>query len=414
MVHGTIRALLGAVRRPSPTVRRRSDLLGVAAGPSVCRRHGTPCPTAHLGMSRDWGGLAAAARFSVARRTLALAGALASMLSGSVAHADADSDADGSESRWHVEWSAPAGCPDAQHVTTRMRELVGGSAHHAPPPRPLVLRGTVTTRGADWVLHTVTGPTSTPEQRTIGAPNCELLAEAFALIAAFVVAPDLHPAEPESTAPKTPQPPATTDESTEGPPPSSATPRPAGIRLGVGPMVAVGVGHLPSLATGLGGAIALETSDAYRGELAGMLWLGQRTVFANDPRPLAISVDLASVGPSVCVPFSRPQGIRLSACGHVDVGVMTGEGEALVPGKGRSWWLSFGGGFAAAFRVTDALSLRGRLDLTIPVFRPRFALDDDSAGTGHSVRPSALVAMLSFEPELQFSPMVRSGAGHRR
>jgi hypothetical protein len=169
-------------------------------------------------------------------------------------------------------------------------------------------------------------------------------------------------------------------------------------------------GTLPFPAWGVGALIAL--GERPRWELAGSYWPSRATTFPVSKGDALVNLTLFSAGPSVCVPFSTNAGLQF--CSGAELGRMAAQSSGALtgPSEGASWWAAVSAGIAEAIPLTRAASVRVRIDLGIPFFRPDFVIDRPALGPGNVWRPSPVFARLSLEPELRISPTDASSFGH--
>jgi hypothetical protein len=260
------------------------------------------------------------------------------------------------------------------------------------------------------------------ETKTMEAERCETLADAYAVIVAFVIDPASGVRQPgpegwdavaampaiasarAEVMPRTPT-------ATEAAPPSAASAqlfRPPAV--GVGPVAAVGAGLLPFPALGVGARVSVQAGP--RWELAGMYWPERfSSVSVSPSSAVGALVDLATIGPSVCLPLLRG---AVASCLGVDVGAMRGIGADVPhPNSGRSWWVAPTSSLAVRLMLARRVSLRFRLDAGIPIFRPSFVVDNvGQAGSVETFRPAPAFGAISLEAEVQLFSTDSDSVGH--
>jgi hypothetical protein len=309
-----------------------------------------------------------------------------------------------------IHWEAPQDCPDAGQVQAAIESMVRASSGRRDVS-DLMARATVTQADdGRFVLQMQLDTKSASETQTIDAENCAMLADAFAVVIAFVIDPSVSGDPPAADVPR----PAPTARARQESPVERAvsTQRSAsGVHGVAGPVLAVGAGLLPSPAAGVGAAMAVKAG--LRWELAGMYWPArQSAIAANSPEMVGARTWLASVDPSACLPFGKGEG---EFCVGAELGAMhaTGTG-AIVPDSGTSWWFAPTIAAVGRVRVTRIVDLRFRLDVGVPLFRPSFVVENvvGSAVPVEVYRPAPVFAILRFEPEVQLFSTDRPGARH--
>jgi len=300
-----------------------------------------------------------------------------------------------------IQWEAPAGCPDAAQVGAEIVAMLASSPH--PESSELVARATVISDPEDrFTMRLSIEAKGASESRTIDAETCESLADAFAVIVAFTLDPS---AKARTASGGASQSPPAIGVAKELPLPSSEDRGPVTLAAG-GPVVALGAGLMPFPAYGLGAAVGLE--HGLRWELAASYWPEQSSWVSSaeslDPsHTYGARVGLGWVQPSTCVPLGK--GV-VGLCAGAEVGGMYAAGTGTgvrVPDSGWSWWLAPVGGAAVRLRVGQALDLRFRVDVGVPVFRPSFVLQNvGPSGSPQAYQPAPVFTSLSFEPEVPF------------
>jgi hypothetical protein len=310
-----------------------------------------------------------------------------------------------------IEWEAPAGCPDAAQVRDGVARLVGASAARGPSAR-LVARGMVTpTASGHFALQVYVETSGGSETKSFEAASCATLAEAYSLIVAFTLDPSA------GTGPRM-------EGTIASAPPSEATATAAARRglaaaergqitathAGAGPLAALGAGLLPFPAYGVGARFALE--HGVRWELSGLYWPGQQSSAEVALLPTAgARVRLVSVQPGACVLLAHG---KVGVCAGVALGVMQAVGVGVShPENGTSWWTAPTVGLELRAALGDVVALRFRAEVGVPVFRPRFVLQDvGSAASVDGYRPAAFFASLSVQPEIRFFSTDSTPARH--
>jgi hypothetical protein len=303
-----------------------------------------------------------------------------------------------------IEWNAPPGCPDAAQVRAAIGSMVG--APSADREASLVARATITrVASGRFILQMQIDAGGVSEAKTIDAEACPTLADAFTVIVAFAIDPevsaDLPPAASRERA--TPSPSGDTprvEPRTELDPVIARRSRPGVRWVAAGPLLALGAGLLPLPAYGVGGVVGLQAG--VRWELAGVYWPERTTSVPLDvARTVGARLWLATAQPSACFSFGLGS---TELCIGGAVGAMRAAGTGVpVSENGTSWWLALTGGVVARLRVARTVDLRFRLDVGVPLFRPSFVLENvGPAAPVEAYRPAPVFAVLGFQPEAHF------------
>ncbi len=276
-----------------------------------------------------------------------------------------------------VQWSAPAGCPDAAMVGARVQELVG----RMPTPDELHAVAVVEP-GPPWRLALDTTIEGRQQRRTLEADDCKAVAEAAALILAVsvdpvrtadeavvgrpsVVATGVAPSESVSTTASDPSDSGASDASSASTTPPERTGQAARpwlrLRVGAG-------GELGAVPGGTGGVrLGLGVVGA-RGLLvvAGSYWIDRLAELRPGlPRSGArIGLGTASVRGGLHLDGARvsiPLTVGVEAGGLVSRGVGLDNPERLV----LPWLAGLVGG-----GVEVRVGVRARLWGTVEAFAP--------------------------------------------
>ncbi len=227
-------------------------------------------------------------------------------------------------------------------------------------------------------------------ERSIDAPSCAELADAFVLIAALAIDPQAAAGAGPANAAAGRAGPATgrTDAAAGG---VRTTPAPlagwagAGLRTSLGP--------LPELGVGIGVHAALRRARL-RFELGASYWFEQDATIAAGPSAAGGSIRFFNVGSRFCHDVIG-QDWALEGCGGVSVGQMRGDAFGVSqPGRGRSWWLALQAGPALRVPLGQHVALRGVVEAVLPFFRPAFGIDERVVH-----RPAALGAQVLVAAE---------------
>jgi hypothetical protein len=313
-----------------------------------------------------------------------------------------------------ITWLAPAGCPDEtalrSSIASLLREEAAKSRPDAPSFEAVVLR---TNERFDLTLRIRSS--SGDEQKLIHGETCATVADAFAVVVAFALDPNLAGRNATATVPSADGPtvePRTSPTSAPPialPPPNAPLSDPLPFALGVVGSVAYGTLPFPGL--GLGGVIALGRSP--RWELASSYWTNRRTTATLPAGDAFVDVRLFALRPSVCLSMWREGGVDF--CPSMEVGRMAADSSGALTsrGSGQSWWLSPAAGVALDIPLARDAYVRARLDVGLPLLRPRFFIDRPAEQV-ETWRPLSVFGILSVEPELRISPKGAEPSGHTR
>lgn len=271
-----------------------------------------------------------------------------------------------------LTWTAPPGCPDADAILRRVRDL--RAADH--PTAPLPATATVTRDARRWRVRIET-PGGV---RALAAPRCASLAEATAVVLALAL-DDAATTPPPPTGLPRPTLPPEVEQLTDAErppvlrpaPPRAPPPSSPGPRWSLGARALVDVNALPD--TGFGVLLTAAWRARWlRVELAPTVAFASRGTPAPQGSSLeALRVTLAT---RVCV-TGRDAAVGL--CALVDAGWLRARAQGFtVPGDGDAPWLQLG---ASAFARLGTGRTTGivALDLAAPVTRPRFVVQGSDA-----------------------------------
>lgn len=306
-----------------------------------------------------------------------------------------------------VDWDAPPECPDDQSVRSRIDELLGTTAATLAPAEPVLLRGVVRADGSRWTLRFETRGMGVVTSKVVAADTCHELVDAFTLMAAFVLDPSLsgtpHPnVPPHGDAAAARQQVAL---ATVAAPKSQDF---APLPLRVGPLMAIGIGFLPAPSLGTGGMISYGGRLGWH--LSALYWLPSDARTSN-PYLGGATVGLFAVQPSVCMPLGRS---LLLACGAAEMGEIRAHGfDVKHKEEGRSWWVAFSVALSLTLIQTRYVDIHSRLAIGVPLFRPRFVLQNVGAEPTNEVfRPAPVFSVLSVGLDLHAATTESSPAGH--
>jgi hypothetical protein len=306
-----------------------------------------------------------------------------------------------------VQWNAPSGCPETSAVRAAIAGLLGPSLPRTASS-PIAAQATVRAApSGEFAARILVQAGGSPEEKVIDVPDCATAADAFAMIVALAVDPNVGAVV---TPPKGPAPPSGSPRPAQlrSEPPSRANPSPAGgLRALAGPLVATGAGALPVPSYGFGAKLALE--GRFRWEVAAAYWPERPNSVASGTASVGARIRLESIESSFCL----LQGVG-EWCVAGEVGAMAASGTGVpLPSRGTSWWLAPSVAAGARWTVAPRIVLGARLDVGVPILRPSFVLDNVGARDVVQVyRPAPVFATVRLEAEFQFLSTGSSGIRH--
>ncbi len=307
--------------------------------------------------------------------------------------------------RFELTWQAPAGCPTRDEVAREVDELIADSAG-AARVTPIVASGVVASDPGGYALTLTLREVEAQRSRHIGAPSCEELAHAAALIVAIAIDPTIlerradtnnaGPAQVAGTAPsrsvhcrltdlplqssaprltcpkiEIPAPPPTIPSPAPAPTVPGSTPHsPSFFRFGFGSFVAVNV--LPNVNLGMNLLGAIQGKHA-RLEVAASA-LSSDVDSKQFPNSRNASFSLYRLAPRGCGLIAGASWAA-GPCVGMEVGLLSGKGSGVdYPHTRRSPWLasSFGGMFELYLSSSSLLLFTA--DLGVPWLRQPFEL----------------------------------------
>ena len=323
-----------------------------------------------------------------------------------------------SHSPLRATWTAPEGCPDEASVVAAIEAMVG-AAYVQEHGSDLVAEAVVRGGPVRFSLDARIERSRVSEAKTMEAESCQTLADAYAVIVAFALDPASGVSLPVPVPPPSALPLASSRKQVAPPAPAETKSASERVRVAhpfrlpafeVGPFGAVGLGMLPFPSLGVGARVSVEAG--LRWELAGTYW-PERFASASVGSTSAVGayVELATVGPSVCKSFERD---AVAVCIGADIGAMSGKG-ADVPNfsSGTSWWVAPTSAVSVRLSLTRMASLRFRLDVGVPIYRPSFVVDNIGGIDGvKAYQPAPAFGAISLEPEFLLFSTDSFGAGH--
>jgi hypothetical protein len=310
-----------------------------------------------------------------------------------------------------VVWDAPAACPETSEIRSKINALLG---HGGSRREPVAARASVSAAGTGFTAHIELRVSGGSESKVLHADDCATLADAYALIVAFVLDPSAGQAGGTSVQ-SDPQP-ASAAASQR---PSSREPTRGARRLGARRFVlgaaavgALGVGQLPF--PGLGAGARLNAGRYVYGELGALYWPARDQSISTPEGTAGAEVSLVTAESALCVPVIRE---TLAVCLGMGAGSIRARGTGVAhPADDRSVWVSAGAAVTTVLPISGRFALRFRLALGAPFNRPRFVLNElgPEEETRTAFRPEPLFGTFSLEPELRFFSTDSRRGGHGR
>jgi hypothetical protein len=292
-----------------------------------------------------------------------------------------------------LAWSAPQGCPAAADVREAVERYVGRPLS----TEPIAARATVTREKTErWRLSLRTTFRGDTRERVIEGDSCGAVADAAALVLAFLIDPNSVEASAPSVSPSLPSDrstiaslpeapvasaraeapvfqPATKSPIVDSPPPTTPTSQPAPARRWTLRATAgADSSSLPSWTGFVGVDVArafgrgsLELSGAYYAPRSREISQGRGGTF-----------DLLTLGARGCYAAFGPT-FEVSPCVGAEYGTVRGTGFGVGdPGAGKGLWLAATMAGAARWRMTPGLGTMAEVGITLPLVRPDYVIDN--------------------------------------
>jgi hypothetical protein len=262
-----------------------------------------------------------------------------------------------------LDWTAPAECPQATEVQSRVEAIVGRALVESLNASVTVTR-TAEGRYAADIHVRVSGREG---ERSLEESACRVLADAAAAVLAMSLMPEA-PAQALESARLAPA------RSPEEATPATATEP----RFALGSLAIADHGTLPSLAAGSGLEAAFYPLARLRIEASFVRWLAQSSVVTG--QDFGGRFQLSSGDLRACVSLLG-RAVTLGPCVGVDVEHIDayGVGSTSTNGGSANCWSPLAG---ALLRWTPArwLGLFVRVDVALPITRPSFVIEGSPAG----------------------------------
>jgi hypothetical protein len=256
-----------------------------------------------------------------------------------------------------LAWQAPAACPDAGALRSRVEQRLGHPLDDAP------ISIDVQELGSHYVAQVDLGD---DDVRTLTSARCDDLADAVAVIVARAAGE--HHAPPTQVAVREPDEPVVAVHA------HLTAPHLRTWSIGARLSGVSGVGIIPEV--GLGGELAVTLRrKSTMAELAATRWaVSKAQLHGGGPAHVDVGLDVTAMRVGW-----RSEQLPLRGWASVEVGTMYGNGVALANaalGEGR--WFAAGTGFGVAWPMTKWARLVGTTEVMLAVERVRFSLGDGS------------------------------------
>lgn len=273
-----------------------------------------------------------------------------------------------------LDWQAPAECPQASSMRTKVEDLLGQplDTHRR---QFLHFLGQVRVEGTGEYQVTIVaeGPDGTRE-RTLHQRDCGNLSDAAALIVALAIDPTLTLLGQGQASPGT----GSTDRGHRYPAIAANSQTHARLLVQAGARLNTSLGMLPGIGLGAGLELGLIFPASIRISAIGGKW-AESHVAVPERAGASVEFDTWSLGLRGCwLPIMHHR-LVIGACAGVDGSRMTGSGKNLdTPRRATDWWWGALGGGRAQYNLVvqgeNALSLTLGLEGGPALVRPRFGL----------------------------------------
>jgi hypothetical protein len=227
-----------------------------------------------------------------------------------------------------LRWHAPAGCPDATHVTSRLVEYLGQTS--VPDVRARVDADVRQLDDGAWEL-TLRFEDHPDDPRVLTNTSCEGLAEAAVVVVAIAVTPAAAVEEPERA--QAPPEPTTTTR----PPSKAADGRPEPrVQLSLTALAGVGFGPVP-VGFALAPSIAVSSRRWHVGIAA--VYEPARSLRLDDLPASGSDLMHWALGPEACWLAPIRSYLSIPLCGGFELGQLDASPVELLEGqRQRSLW----------------------------------------------------------------------------
>ncbi len=322
------------------------------------------------------------------------------------------SSASAQSTPWTLSWEAPPLCPTEQSVRAQIASLIGDT--DLAEPVHITARITPTSAHA-WRASLTTETRGAPGTRTLDAASCPELADAVAVILAWMIDPSMRartappapvvgppvaaPTPPVAPPPTPPAPPpaetsrvSTSDAQT--PPTRASQPRSWRVRVALG--ARADLGPLPSFAVGPAARVSI-VRGRWRVFVHGSWRPSQRFEHTVSPSTGG-DFDLWTAGAGACLRWpARP--VTPTLCAGLEAGAITGAGFGVTrPSTDRQPWIAASAGAGIELPVASWLAFTARASALVPLVRPRFVIEN----VGEVFQPAPVGLLTEIDAEVIF------------
>jgi hypothetical protein len=271
-----------------------------------------------------------------------------------------------------LEWEAPAGCPGALDLRSRLQALLG----YEPETLGKLsrVRGSLVRASRGYRLSLEVFEEGRTSSRLLESASCDELTDAAAIAIVLAMAPDAARSTAEIPESKGHEATRTPDEPRPAP---SVTPKdPASTRAPWRGFAEAGavvqLGPLPEAGAGLELAAGARSGSLALGGYA--VLLGSEQVEVAPAQSVEFELLVAGARGCYAVRGASP---RLDACAGFEAGRLRATGVGLSPSRRFSnAWIAPGVAASAEWPLAGSLALVLRADSALPLFRERYTVDE--------------------------------------
>ncbi len=312
---------------------------------------------------------------------------------------------------WSLSWTAPPECPGEPSLRAQVESMVG----RRESPVRMTARVSPDASGR-WRAALTTEARGAQGARSIEAATCRELADAVAVILAWMIDPSAQPPPPEAhvtpgadvtppaAAPVDATPAATPAVAAPAPPARRTEPALAMMRVRAVYLwrarVAVGargdLGALPAFAAGP--SLRVSLARGAQRLFVDASWRPTVRYERSSSPSYGGEFDLWTAGLGACHRwFARP--VSPALCAGFEAGALSARGFGVTrPGSDTEPWAAAWAGGALELPVLSWLTLTARAAATVPVVRPNFVL----VGVGEVFQPAAVGLRTAIDAEVTF------------
>lgn len=306
-----------------------------------------------------------------------------------------------------LEWSAPAGCPDADRFTRALGRLLATTID-LDPTAAVAVRGEIAAVAAGYELVLFVEAAGAIEERRLQAGDCGELGDAAALVVAITIdaarvadvlarprpAAAIAPAPPSLPPTLPPREPVAPAPVVDAPEPTPAS----RVRFAMDVTTGVAVGLTPRVTPWLRGEFGVALARAKISATIGHAF-ARSSVDGDGPGARA---QLTVGGLSGCYVATRKR-LALPVCALVELGGArgVGTGTGIEPRPAWQLWAGAGASVAITYFPIANLGLVAGLDALVILRRPAFhVLDGGDRRQVYQAAPAAVRAVVGLAVRL--------------